>query len=327
MSLYSRNGVWYVNISHPNHPRVRRSTGTTDRVEAQRIHDQIRADLWKQPVLTGRTWGDAVLLWAGRPGRSESDILSMRKFALHYPDRVITAVDRDSLLKALAFCKTTGTYMRYRGRITAILNVAKDEGWIQTVPKLPVRKDLIKPKPRKWLTPAEWERLVSELRPHMRAMVTFALETGLRQKNVLTLRWDQVDMDRGVVWYEANDMKARRAFSVPLSEGALMVLAEVKGQHPDFVFTYRGHPIGEIKTAFQSACVRAGVGHYNRDGHYEGFTWHGLRHTWATWHAQNGTPIDVLQQLGGWADPRMVANYRHHSPSHLARFADNVRKK
>ena len=52
-----------------------------------------------------------------------------------------------------------------------------------------------------------------------------------------------------------------------------------------------------------------------------------IRHTWATWHIQNGTPTDVPQKLGAWNDERMVKNYAHHSPGYLAQFANNVRKK
>lgn len=104
------------------------------------------------------------------------------------------------------------------------------------------------------------------------------------------------------------------------------VLLGQKGQHAQFVFTYWNRPIKEVKSSFMAACIRAGLGTYEA-GKYMGFTWHGLRHTWATWHAQNGTPLDVLQKLGGWSDLRMVMNYAHHSPGYLAGFADNVRKK
>jgi integrase len=79
-----------------------------------------------------------------------------------------------------------------------------------------------------------------------------------------------------------------------------------------------------------AACVRAEVGAYvSEDGqsHYEGFTWHGLRHTWATWHAQNGTPMEVLQKLGGWSDPRMVLVYAHHTPGFIAQYANNTKRK
>jgi hypothetical protein len=56
----------------------------------------------------------------------------------------------------------------------------------------------------------------------------------------------------------------------------------------------------------------------------EDFRWHDLRHTWASWHIQNGTPIHVLQELGGWSDIRMVQRYAHLAPEHLACYADNI---
>jgi integrase len=44
------------------------------------------------------------------------------------------------------------------------------------------------------------------------------------------------------------------------------------------------------KTSFLKARKRAGL---------NGFRWHDFRHTWASWHAMGGTPLDVLQKLGG----------------------------
>ena len=177
-------------------------------------------------------------------------------------------------------------------------------------------------KPRDWLTHEQWAKLAKELPPHMLAMATFAVTTGLRQANVLGLVWSRVDLERKLVWVEGMEMKARKAIGVPLSQEAVDVLKTVQGQHPEFCFTYRGKPVSEIKTAFIAACVRAGVGRYV-DGKYQGFTWHGLRHTWATWHVQHGTPLEVLQGLGGWADYKMVLRYRHHAPGYLAGFANN----
>lgn len=328
MSLYKRpnSNIWWANIAHPDFPRIRRSTGTADRVEAQRIHDEIRAELWSAPKIKGRTWGQAVAMWASVPGRGDPDIMAMSKFARIYRDRQITQVNKENLLEALSFCKTPGTYMRYRGRISAILNMAKDHGWLREVPKLPAKR--LTPKRRDWLTEEEWGRLYAHLPEHQRRMALFAVETGLRQANVLSLQWSQVDLDRRLVWYEAEDMKGRRSISVPLSDTAYELL---KALHDDkatgFVFAYKGRPIKEIKTAFHRACVDAELGRYNEDGSYEGFTWHGLRHTWATWHVQNGTPLGVLKELGGWSDMRMVLNYGHHTAGHVASYANNVRKK
>lgn len=58
MSLYKQRGseVWWLNISHPGHSRVRESTGEHDRDAAQKVHDERKAALWKiDPTLKGRT--------------------------------------------------------------------------------------------------------------------------------------------------------------------------------------------------------------------------------------------------------------------------------
>lgn len=277
-----------------------------------------------KPAGPGHSWSQAVELWLDAEERSDSEILSLTKLAEKYEDRPLEQCTAASLEQALGFCKTAGTYTRYRTMVTAILNRAKSKGWIEEVPKLEVRKDK-KKKPRKWLTREQWAKLYAELPPHMQPMAEFSVETGLRQANVLGLRWEQIDLDRAFVWIEAQEMKDDDALPVPLSARALQVLKDIAKAkpNPEFVFTFRGKPIKEIKTAFIAACLRAGVGAYV-DGKYQGFTWHGLRHTWATWHVQNETPLDIVQQLGGWSDPRMVQNYAHHSAGHLARYADNA---
>lgn len=328
MSIYRRkdSDVWYLNIDVEGHPRIRRSSGTTDKREAQRIHDEIKAGLWATPKSTGRTWGDAVMLWVGAATRSESELLSLRKFARHFKDCALTEVDRDSLQKALAFCKTAGTYNRYRSMIQAVLNRAKDEGWVRDVPQLPTRTNK-KVKPRKWLTHEQWEKLYAELPAHMKPMAEFSIETGLRQANVLGLTWDRTDLARKLVWIEGEETKAGKPISVPLSDRALEILEAQKGAHATHVFVFRGRPIKKVKSAFQLACLRAGVGHITKENKYQGFTWHGFRHTWATWHVQNGTPLEVLQKLGAWSDLRMVMTYAHHAPGFVARYANNTRKK
>src|SRR5712691_5906708 len=87
-------------------------------------------------------------------------------------------------------------------------------------------------------------------------------------------------------------------------------------RHPVFVFTYEGKPVKQVSTkAWYKALARAGI---------EGFRWHDLRHTWASWHVQNGTPLYALQELGGWESSEMVRRYAHYSAEHLAPFADRL---
>jgi len=328
MSIYQQktDGPWWVSITIPGAPRIRCTTGTADKKEAQRIHDEIKADLWKTtPKLKGKTWSMAVMKWVNKEARSESELLSLAKFGRNYPDRLLTSVTRENIDSALSFCKTAGTYTRYRTMIMAILNVAKDEGWLRELPKLATKTDK-KTKPRAWIAHDQWNKLYAELPKHLQPMALFAISTGLRQSNVFGLQWKRVDLERKLVWVEAEDAKSDEAIAVPLNDDAVAVLKGQEGQHEVWVFTYRGRPIQSPKTAFQAACVRAGVGYTTEDG-YEGFTWHGFRHTWATWHIQNGTPLEVLRVLGGWSDLRMVLRYAHHTPGYVATFANNVKKK
>ena len=323
MSLYKRPGsnLWWAAITLPGRRRLRQSTGETNEVQAQKRHDELKAALWnEEPALSGATWGKAVDAWVAAEERSDSEVLSLLKFGRVFPDRLLRSVTPEAINEALSFCKTAGTYTRYRTMLAAILNLAGVKL------KLMSRRDK-KKKTRDWLTHEQWAKLYAELPAHMRPMAEFAVSTGLRQSNVLGLTWSRVDLVRKVVWVEAEDMKADQALAIPLSKEALNVLKHQEGHHPEFVFTYRGKPTKEVKTAFIAACIRSGVGRINSCGLYQGFTWHGLRHTWATWHIQNGTPIEVLQKLGGWSDLRMVMNYSHHSPGHLASFADNAKEK
>jgi integrase len=82
------------------------------------------------------------------------------------------------------------------------------------------------------------------------------------------------------------------------------------------VFSYKGKRITQVNTkAWHKALERAGI---------KDFRWHDLRHTWASWHVQSGTPLHVLQELGGWESPEMVRRYAHLSSEHLSQYVGRL---
>ena len=119
-------------------------------------------------------------------------------------------------------------------------------------------------------------------------------------------------MERYYAWIHADQTKTRKAIAVPLNPDALDVLVRQKGKHAEYVFTYKDKP---VTRAWRRALTRAGI---------EDFRWHDLRLTRASWHVQNGTPLHVLQELGGWSDPSMVQRYAHLSAEHLREYADKL---
>ncbi len=72
------------------------------------------------------------------------------------------------------------------------------------------------------------------------------------------------------------------------------IIVDCQAQTP---LTFRGEPIVQVSTlAWRKALERAGIAD---------FRWHDLRHTFATWHRQAGTPTHELQRLGGWKTCRV----------------------
>jgi integrase len=147
-------------------------------------------------------------------------------------------------------------------------------------------------------------------------MASFTLATGLRPANVTGLTWEQVDLSRRLAWTHPDQAKARKAIAVPLNDRAMQIVRAQVGKHLVRVFTYEGKPVRKLSTAaWHKALKRAGVGD---------FRWHDLRHAWASWHVQGGTPRFALQELAGWETEKMVRRYAHLAAEPLAVYANNT---
>jgi integrase len=208
-----------------------------------------------------------------------------------------------------------GTVNRMLNFLRALLNKAhKEWDWLESVPPIKLMPD--KAKRVRWLTKDEAKALLAELPDHLRAMAAFSLQTGLRESNVTGLQWLQVDLQRKVAWIHPDEAKADKAIAVPLNNEAIEIIRAKTGKSLTHVFVFKGNPVTRANNhAWRKALERAGI---------KGFCWHGLRHTWASWHVQAGTPLHILKELGGWSDMTMVLRYAHLSADHLAKYAGNV---
>jgi integrase len=199
--------------------------------------------------------------------------------------------------------------------LRALLNKAHREwDWLESAPPIKMLPDTAKR--TRWLTKEEAQSLLNELPEHLSSMAAFTLATGLRESNVTGLKWAQLDMQRAIAWIHPEQAKSGKAIGVPLNSDALRIIRAQIGKHLTHVFSYKGKPVTRANNhAWRKALVRAGI---------NDFRWHDLRHTWASWHMQAGTPIHILKELGGWADLSMVMRYAHLSAEHIAGYADNV---
>lgn len=311
--------------------RIRESTGTADREAAEQYEARRRRELWEQQrlgVKPRRSWQEAVVRYLGETAHKKSrkaDVAWFRWLDPHLRDLAMQDIDEE-VLRGLVdrrreMSSSNATINRMLSAVSVVVGCAfQDWRWIDRKPAFPRMKE---PKKRvRWLRPEEAVALMAELPEHRRLMAEFALETGLRASNVAELRWSQIDMARRCLWVEPEDAKSGKAMGLPVTDRALEIVRSQMGRHLEFVFTYqRGkrppQPFtGNASTkAWYKALKRAGI---------TNFRWHDLRHTWASWHTQDGTPALALLELGGWSDVRMLQKYAHLNTEHLRAYVAGV---
>jgi len=341
MSIYKRGRVYWVHLTVAGGPTIRESANTRDKTAAQEYHDRRLAELWRTRKLGERprvAFADAAADWleghASGKKTFEGDKVRLATMLPHLPtwlDELTTARMTEVRNKLRADrALTASTCNKYLSILSGIWRYAYEQERVEAVPYIPTLKGRKERTRRRFqaLTLEQAARLLAELPDHLAAMARFSLATGLRDANVRGLRWENVDLARRLVLVHGDEAKAGDDIVVPLSDDAVEVLQSQLGKHATHVFTFavfdkqgkqlRRQPIGKRSnnTAWRKARARAGL---------PTLRWHDLRHTWATWHAQGGTPGLTLQALGGWRDGRMVRHYTHLAGHDLLSHANAIR--
>jgi integrase len=143
------------------------------------------------------------------------------------------------------------------------------------------------------------------------AVVITALETGMRQAEVMELTWPRVDLSRGVIRLERTKSGKRQGVYdvlAPLRAEALAKLPpDEDGCKPELrgsVWPGRRFP----RKAWETAVERAGI---------EDFHFHDTRHHFASWFMMRGGKLEALQKILGHASLAMTQRYAHLSPEYL----------
>lgn len=266
-------------------------------------------------------WQQAVIRYIEESGHKkslEAEKYILRWLAPYLDNKYLDEISTDTI-ESIIKAKRKHVSGARTNRVTALLSIIfrkanREWGWIDRVPYLRRFKET--GRRLRWLTFDEADRLLKALPTHTADMAAFTLATGLRESNVVNLEWSQINMQSKILWIHADQSKNGKVIRVPLNDDAIAILRKQIGKHQQRVFTYRGNPVTKAGTESWRAVLRKlGI---------NDFCWHGLRHTWASWHVQAGTPLNVLQELGGWSCYSMVQRYAHLAPEHLADHAARI---
>ncbi len=328
MALYKRDSVWWMSFTH-NGKQFRRSTETEDKKLAQRIFDKLKGEVaegkWFEK-LPGDDYTFAELMNKyleeySAVNKATTTHLRDKGIAKHlrkyFGNTILTNITPRQISEYKVKRRKDGVSPRTINYELTIIshafNVAMREwGWVENNPVSMVKKERVKNTIERWLTLDEEKKLLFASPKWLQEIIVFAINTGLRESEILDMKWSQVDLARRTIIIL--EQKNRSVDTLPLNETALNVLLE-KNQFrvntTDLVFPNQENKrIGTshlIKT-FHKAIRKSGIAKLR---------FHDLRHTFASRLVQSGADLFSVQKLGRWKNTSMVMRYAHHQPESL----------
>jgi integrase len=170
----------------------------------------------------------------------------------------------------------------------------------------------------------EFQRLLDAIKePWLRDVVLFAAVTGMRQGEILSLAWNQVDLEARVARLTSSASfrtKTGKRRTVPLGETAVQVLQRRKpGIKSGVVFTLRGKP---LMRRWVTTKLRRYVRQLGMDPR---LNYHSTRHSFASWLALDGVSIFQISKLLGHSDVKITQHYYAHlEPGELHEVVDRI---
>jgi integrase len=224
---------------------------------------------------------------------------------------------RDALLSEQSCrggLRNPSTVNRYLAAFSKALMIAvKEWGWLDDSPMRKVSKPKEGKARDRFLSYEEKDRLLSACKdssnPHLYAVVSLALLSGMRFTEIVTLTWRDIDLDNKVITLHKTKNGEKRYVSITSTiENLLISLPDRAGLlfKPHRPNNRKG--VISVRKAFEKALATAQI---------EGVRFHDLRHTSASYMAMNGATQGELMAILGHKTPQMTKRYAHYSQGHL----------
>ncbi|HHT9134604.1 MAG TPA: tyrosine-type recombinase/integrase [Candidatus Avalokitesvara rifleensis] len=155
------------------------------------------------------------------------------------------------------------------------------------------------------LTLEEIERLLACSNGHTRNIIILALNTGMRLREMLNIKWEDVNLIQGHI--TLRNTKNGRTRIVPMNQSVKNVIQSIEKTENAYVFYDRrtGKPFNHIRTSFAKVLKKASI---------SGFRFHDLRHTAATYMVLGGADLATVKEILGHSTIDMTMRYSHPTP-------------
>ena len=315
--------VWYVIWREAGRSR-RSSTGRTDKVEAEKYRDQLAAlqeappekflthdladaylkDREEDPkVAYPKAIANSLRHIKAHFGNLPPSMISAATVTLYVKQRRRAGVQDPTISKELRFLRQAFKY-------------GVEHRWIDREPKisLPGEGD---PRER-YLSRDEFARLWFWASPlHLRVFLALAISTAARGKHILTLTWDRVDFDAGMIRYARGSSANKKTAPIPMNTPlrAILTLARKASGPSGRVVEWKGEPVLSVRKAYSRACSLAGLDDAHR---------HDLRRSAASWALQGGASFDEVATMLGDTVETTRRHYAMFAPDYLRGAVENI---
>jgi integrase len=263
--------------------------------------------LRRAPVLFDEIARDA-LAWSDEHKRSAAnDHYRMKKLLNWFggkPVDSITSGEIEAHLQSESW--KPATWNRMRALLSMIYRIAIRNGKTTANPVRLVPSKAAHNERVRFLSPDEEKRLrtaIARKFPERLAEFDLALHTGMRRSEQYGARWEQVDWERRILTVPLD--KGGRTSYVPLNAGALRALTELLRRTADSGFICGGSR--SSRWWFEEAV---------KDAKITGFTWHSIRHTFASRLVMSGADVRTVAELLRDRTLAMVMRYAHLAPDY-----------
>lgn len=182
----------------------------------------------------------------------------------------------------------------------------------------------------RFLTSDEAKILLNGLRMHSLQLYEISLLSlycGLRAGEIFNLCWSDIDLNNKIITLRNTKNTKTRNVYMPNIVYKMLATKKHKVSNDALIFTSRtGEKIKEVSNSFARVVDILQLNKGISDNRQK-VVFHTLRHTYASWLAQMGTDLYVVQQLMGHSNFAMTQRYAHLSPETLKKAIDNFEER
>ena len=323
--------VWYVRyfaMGHSREEKIGPSRELAMRVlrlrETEVAEGRFRLQKENKALLNDFALGDYWKLYASKQ-KSAADFLGrltkhiIPEFGEYYLHS-ITPYQIEKWLNKLDESLSVASVNRCLTKLKSLYRKANEWGITDNNPTLEIKKRKEHNEILRFLSIEEYHRLIEAAdSEYLKAAFALAIGTMLRRENLFGLKWEHCDMENRTISIPSILTKSGESLILPIIEPLYQVLNSLPRSISGYVIvnlrTGTRYKQG-IRVGFEKAKELAGID--------PAFRWHDLRHTGASWLAQEGVDLLTIKELLGHKDISSTQRYAHLSPEHRRKQAEKI---